>query len=165
MRAAQATTSPIMHEVAAAMSAAQAATSPIIEEILAAKWAPQETVGGNVFVGLEARANETFVDDEYLIENTELRSANARLSSRLSELTDRLTALEEKIDATSPTVVVLRELSREDAKAEIIDLFSQGNVLDYEDVVTQLRIDLELAVELCDELIEEGEIGPVGDID
>ena len=59
----------------------------------------------------------------------------------------------------------MRELSREDAKAEIIDLFSQGNVLDYEDVVTQLRIDLELAVELCDELIEEGEIGPVGDID
>ena len=82
--AAQAAISPIMHEAAAAMSAAQAATSPIIEEILAAKWAPQETVGGNVFVGLEARANETFVDDEYLIENTELRSANARLSSRLS---------------------------------------------------------------------------------
>ena len=57
-----------------------------------------------------------------------------------------------------PEVIVLRDISREEAKEEIRQLFARREVADYEDIVTELRIPLELAVEICEELIQDGEI-------
>lgn len=57
-------------------------------------------------------------------------------------------------------VIVLREISREQAKQEIRSLFEGGEVLDYEDIVERLRLDLEDVVALCQELMDEGAIAP-----
>jgi Mn-dependent DtxR family transcriptional regulator len=54
-------------------------------------------------------------------------------------------------------VIVLRKLSREEAKDEIKDLFKTGRTLYYSDIARELRIDLELVVEICQELVEKGE--------
>lgn len=54
-------------------------------------------------------------------------------------------------------MIVLRKLSREEAKDEIKDLFKTGRTLYYSDIARELRIDLELVVEICQELVEKGE--------
>lgn len=55
-------------------------------------------------------------------------------------------------------VIVLREITREEAKTEIIDIFASGETLYYSDISERLRIDLEVVVEICRELQAEGVI-------
>lgn len=55
-------------------------------------------------------------------------------------------------------MIILRELTREDAKKEIESLFNQGKVLYYSDLARDLRLDLEFVVDICNELISEGKI-------
>lgn len=54
--------------------------------------------------------------------------------------------------------IVLRTISREGAKQEILDLFQQSKPLFYSDIAETLRLDLEMVVEICEELIAEGQI-------
>ena len=57
-------------------------------------------------------------------------------------------------------VIEIREVSREQAKAEITELFGTTEVpLYFSDIEAQLGIEYELVVELCQELIDEGVIG------
>jgi CheY-like chemotaxis protein len=77
---------------------------------------------------------------------------------RISELEARIVQLEK--EASRPRVVVIREIPRAQAKEEIRQLFHERGTLDYEDIIDELQLDLELTVELCNELIQEGEIGP-----
>ena len=56
-------------------------------------------------------------------------------------------------------VVMLRTLTREEAKKEIRELFQTGETLFYSDIATRLGLDLKLVVDICDELVEEGEVG------
>jgi hypothetical protein len=59
-----------------------------------------------------------------------------------------------------PTTVVLRAISRDQAKTEILNLFKKSHkTLFYSDVSELLSLDLELVVELCNELENEGLIG------
>jgi len=55
-------------------------------------------------------------------------------------------------------IVVLREISKEEAEKEILKLFSGGQVLYYSDIAEKLRLDLESVVEICNELQSKGEI-------
>ena len=55
-------------------------------------------------------------------------------------------------------VTVLREISREQAKQEIQQLFSSGRTLFYSDIAEELRLDLELVVDICRELQGSGEV-------
>ena len=56
-------------------------------------------------------------------------------------------------------VIVLRTLTKERAKQEILQLFQDGNVHDYGDISERLSLDLQLVVEICNELEREGRIG------
>ena len=56
------------------------------------------------------------------------------------------------------TVIVIREISREEAKTEIVRLFKEGKVLYYSDIARKLRLDLELVVNICEELQKQGEV-------
>ena len=57
-------------------------------------------------------------------------------------------------------VIEIREVGREQAKAEITELFGETKVpLYYSDIMDQLGIEPELVVEICQELIDEGVIG------
>lgn len=116
--------------------------------------------------GLEATLSPTDTRDVdmLLAENIELRFANAELSRDLREMQNRIATVEDQIETLTPSVVVLREISREEAKEEIRELFTTGVTLDYEAIVTKLRLDLELVVELCNELTGEGVIGPHDDV-
>jgi hypothetical protein len=71
-------------------------------------------------------------------------------------LEDRIKNIEARIPKQK--TIILREISREDAKSEIEELFIRGDILYYSDIAEKLRIDLELVVEICDELGKEGKV-------
>ena len=82
--------------------------------------------------------------------------------SEIRDLKARVAALEEQMAhlgvASVEKVIILREITKEEAKAEIIDLFATGETLYYSDVSDRLRIDLPVVVEICRELQAEGAI-------
>ena len=82
-------------------------------------------------------------------ENVLLRKELDRINHKLAELEERMP--EEK-------VIVLREISREQAEQEINQLFSSDRTLYYSDIAEELGLDLKLVVEICQELEEAGEI-------
>jgi hypothetical protein len=90
---------------------------------------------------------------ELLVENRKLRKQIEEIAVRLKTVEKRvLDLLEEE------KVIVLREITREEAKDEIKELFKAGRVLYYSDIAEKLRIDLEMVVEICQELLSKGEI-------
>ena len=55
-------------------------------------------------------------------------------------------------------VMVVRDITREEAKKEIQQLFASGRTLYYSDIVKELQLDLETVVEICEELRGNKEI-------
>ena len=55
-------------------------------------------------------------------------------------------------------VIVIRDITREEATKEIRELFSSGRTLYYSDIVQELGIDLEMVVDICNELQKDEEI-------
>lgn len=87
---------------------------------------------------------------------TEEQSEIGALRARVAVLEDRVARLEEDSEVK---VIELREITKDEAKAEIIDLFATGETLYYSDIFERLRIDLEMVVDICHELQQEGAIG------
>jgi regulator of replication initiation timing len=86
-----------------------------------------------------------------------LMEENASLRQEIEQIKQKLSELEERIPEEK--VIVLREISREKAKKEIRQLFSNERTLYYSDIAEELRLDLKLVVDICHELQESGEIG------
>ena len=88
---------------------------------------------------------------------------NQNILSEVAELRERVTFLESEIarleQLYAPEVIELREIGREQAKAEIVALFATGETLYYSDISDRLSLDYELVVEICRELEAEGAIG------
>ena len=81
----------------------------------------------------------------------------------LEELKARVLYLEEEVArllalAADEEIIELRDIPREEAKQEILEMFQSGETLFYSDLATSLRLDLPLVVEACQELQLEGEI-------
>lgn len=106
-------------------------------------------------VGNLSEKFDSFLEN-YEKQNRELTEFNRALLTEMKKLI-------EHIVGERPRTVVLRALPRSQAKEEISDLFrrSKGSLF-YSDVAEQLNLDLELVVELCRELENEGEIGVLG---
>ena len=85
----------------------------------------------------------------FVVENALLRDELERLKQRLSELEERM---------SGEKVVMIRDITREEAKREIKKLFSSGRTLYYSDIVQELKLDLETVVDICNELQESKEI-------
>ena len=86
------------------------------------------------------------------------------LLNEVAELRERVEFLESQFARIPENilyeVIEIREVSREQAKAEITELFGTTEVpLYFSDIEAQLGIEYELVVELCQELIDEGVIG------
>lgn len=94
-------------------------------------------------------------------ENAQLRMENYSLRLKIHAIEERLTSLETIIPKEK--VVILREVSKEEAEKEILELFSQGQTLYYSDIAEQLRLDLKSVVEICNALQSKGEIEVVDD--
>ena len=90
-------------------------------------------------------------------------TVNQNILSEVAELRERVTFLESEIarleQLYAPEVIELREIGREQAKAEIVALFATGETLYYSDISDRLSLDYELVVEICRELEAEGAIG------
>jgi len=64
-------------------------------------------------------------------------------------------------DMSNSTLMGTDIISREEAKLRIVRLLIERKKLDYLDIVTELKLDLRLVVDICEELIEEGKIEDV----
>lgn len=106
--------------------------------------------------GVSAFAVSTEPSSWFEQENTQLRMENYALRERIRAVEERLA----NIEATIPEerVIILREVSKEEAEKDILELFSQGQILYYSDIAEQLGLDLQLVVEICNELQSKGEI-------
>ena len=96
------------------------------------------------------------VEQRYL----KLKNENLSLKEAIRKIEERLVCIEASLPKQK--VIVLREISREQAKKEIKNLFNKGNILYYSDVAEQLQLDLQTVVEICNELQNKGEIETVG---
>ncbi|MBL7126640.1 MAG: hypothetical protein ISS58_05485 [Dehalococcoidales bacterium] len=76
------------------------------------------------------------------------------LQEELKLTKQRLLELESSISGEE--AIVIREITREEAKQEIRQLFKSGRTLYYSDIARELKLDLELVVEICNELQESG---------
>ena len=85
-----------------------------------------------------------------------LAAENMLLRREIEQIKQRLAELERKMPEEK--VIVLREISREQAKQEIQQLFSSGRTLHYSDIAKELRLDLQLVVDICRELEGNGEV-------
>lgn len=93
-----------------------------------------------------------------------LSSMQEIMTKRFDILTNKIDKLSKKIESVGKTqekVVVLKTISREQAKNEIKAYFrkNDGKKIGYSDIVKNLNIDLKMVVEICNELMEEGDIG------
>ena len=75
-----------------------------------------------------------------------------QMESRIAALEERVARLEEH---SEERVIELREVTMDEARAEIIDLFANSETLYYSDIADRLRLDLEMVVEICNKLQEE----------
>lgn len=82
----------------------------------------------------------------------EEQSEIGALKARVAVLEEQVARLEEDSEMK---VIELREVTKDEARAEIIDLFATGETLYYSDISERLRIDLEMVVEICHKLLEE----------
>ena len=48
--------------------------------------------------------------------------------------------------------MTVKEITKEKAREEILQLFKKGDTLYYSDIVKKLNIDLEMVVDICTEL-------------
>ena len=89
--------------------------------------------------------------------NAQLLAENYFLKMSILAIEKRLANIESYIP--EERVIVLREISREEAKEEIRNLFSTGRTLYYSDIAQELQLDLEIVVDICNELQNSREIG------
>lgn len=94
-----------------------------------------------------------------------LEEENALLKTLLGEKIAELEARVAKIEEAQPEekIIVLREMPREEAKQAIMEMFSEDRVLYFSDIAEELRLELPLVVELCQELMQEGKIEVSGE--
>lgn len=71
-------------------------------------------------------------------------------------MTIRVAELEAEKNTESEQIIEIREISREQAKSEILQAFESGEPLDEADLAETLFLDFSLVVEVCKELIENG---------
>jgi len=110
----------------------------------------------NSIAGVSAFAVGTEPSGWFEQENTQLRIENYTLRERIRAVEERLANIEALIP--KERVIILQEISKEEAKEQIRNLFSTGRTLYYSDIAEELRLDLEMVVEICNELQESGEI-------
>lgn len=104
--------------------------------------------------GIGVEVSETYVLSTQL---DEVKRTNSRLQKRVLNLEKQLQELRE--DRVIEKAIILRKVTKEEARREIQELFTSTNeTLYYSNIVERLSLDLELVVEICRELREKGEI-------
>lgn len=84
------------------------------------------------------------------------------LKDGISEIKTLITNLYSKLD-TTPRVVVIEELSKEEARERVINYLDEHQSADTEELMVNLGIELRLLVDILDELRREEKIEPKGE--
>lgn len=71
---------------------------------------------------------------------------------------DTTTSCSEEPDAETEDVIILRELSKEAAKDEVLELIKSKPGIGFYDISVKLKLELGFIVEVCEELISEGRL-------
>ncbi|MBA7678137.1 hypothetical protein ES703_86408 [subsurface metagenome] len=79
------------------------------------------------------------------------------LQEELGRVKRKLAELENK--PSGEEVMVVRDITKEEAKEEIRQLLKKGETLYFSDIADKLRLDLEMVVDICRELQDKKEIG------
>jgi len=90
-----------------------------------------------------------------------LRKRVNTLEEEMAEMRGMVGGLQAAVAAVEPdTVIELRDIPYEDAKAEIKQYFDahHGEDIDASDIQLVLGIDIRMAIQICDELEQEGQI-------
>lgn len=109
-----------------------------------------------------AKSDEQFellYDYRYeLVENVEKKLKY--VEGKLTELENLFNSLKSTSEFSGPKEIILRDISRSQAKREVAEFFENhhGENIDPADLEEALGIDIMLAVEICDELENEGKI-------
>ena len=93
-------------------------------------------------------------------EVSRLQAEVRRLTGLAANREARISELERELDAAKSMqpeeVIEIREISKEQARKEIVESFKSGEPLDHADLADALALEISLVVEVCNELIEEG---------
>ena len=85
-----------------------------------------------------------------------------RLKKQVAILSARVAELERELESArnteSDNIIVLRDITKEQARKEILEAFKVRKPLDYVDLADTLTLDLSLILEVCDDLMEDGVI-------
>jgi hypothetical protein len=81
------------------------------------------------------------------------RNESESLRQTVTSLQERVQALEQQL---VPSVIVLREISAEEAKRELLDYFNAHPDSYPSDAAVALRLDSEVVRDLCRELVDQG---------
>lgn len=104
-------------------------------------------------VGFDTFIPETSVQDIRTIDTRELAIIENR---------EKISALEEEIEklkkATSPNVIILQEVTYEEAKSMVEDYLKTNKTAYISEIVEDLRLDLELVHQIIEELKTENKI-------
>ena len=91
----------------------------------------------------------------------QLRSENEMLKEKLRIFEERISVLESRMPEEK--VVIINDISYEDAVKEVRELFCKEQPLYYSDISQELGIDLKTVVKICNELQKSGEIAIAND--
>ena len=79
------------------------------------------------------------------------------LREELRQTRQKLLELENRLSREQ--VMVVRDITKEEAKEEIRQLLKGGDTLYFSEIADKLRLDLEMVVDICRELQDTKEIG------
>lgn len=113
---------------------------------------------GEMAENLRTVAGFTRKFDEFLasykLERENLLRTNTSLIGEIRKLVRFIVE-----DGARGQTITLRDISRKQARKEILDLFKSGETLYYSDIAERLRLDLKMVVDICNELEKQGQIG------
>jgi hypothetical protein len=89
-------------------------------------------------------------------ENVQLKVENFSLRSKIKAIEEKIANIETAIPKEE--IVVLRDITRDQAMKEIKELFLSGRTLYYSDIAQELGLSLRLVVDICNELKTNGVI-------
>ena len=87
------------------------------------------------------------------------------IDKRIGDLETQVDSLRREVSRLSEASsksVILRAMTQDEARAEILSIFRSGRTLYYSDIVQELGIDIDQVVEVCEELESEGRIETIG---
>lgn len=122
----------------------------------------QSSAGSTPMFVFNAQPYYSALDLERDSQIIELRTQVTKLTeqvNRLEKILGEMSKRMESMQTSSEDVMVLRSITRDEAKKEILDLLDKSDKLYYYDIAEALRLDLEEVVQIMSELESEGFVG------